>query len=201
MTKIINLSLQRSGTQTLYKLLKDINLPGIHHITQRNHSKNYHGLDLEKIAELIEEYEDDYVHFSDAPYFMMYKYFDKKYPKSKFILVKRKPELWLASFKKLYSILPIDPVSRAAFSLYIKEISAIKNNEMYKISDSQLLKMYVYHNLKIEKYFKNKNNLLIINIEELNNPERISSFLGVSIKDERVSSDFLRKIISEEAFK
>jgi hypothetical protein len=179
-SKIVILSFQRSGTFSLSRFLTNNGLAGIHHITDRVHSSNFKGCSLEEIQKSIKVYDLDYFHFSDAPYFMMHDYFDKKYPNSKFILIERNTEKWLKSFRKLYSKLPIDPVSRACISKYISEMSSLSDKELWKISDKSLINMYVYHNLKIKKYFKNRDNLLVLDLEDDQKEDKISRFLGLS---------------------
>lgn len=196
MKRIINLSFQRNATQSVSKMIDSAGIPGIHHITLRNHSSNYRGFDLESIQEMIEVYEDEFIHFADAPYFMMYDYFYNKYPDSKFILVKRDPQIWLKSFKKLYSTVPIDPVSRACFEKYLPKIKAIMDDEIIKIPDNDILFMYNLHNLKVEKYFKDKKNLLVLDINEIEDRmKEIGIFLDIDLVYNEYNIDFIRKMV------
>jgi hypothetical protein len=193
MQKIINLSFQRNATQSISEMLFNFGIPGIHHITGRNHSSNYAGMSLTEITQNVQIYEDEFVHFADAPYFMMYEYFDRKYPNSKFLLVKREPKQWLKSFKKLYTRLPIDPVSRACIETYLPKIKSLSNDEIKKISDQDLLFMYNFHNNKIEKYFFKTDKLLTLDIDELDDVKKISSFLNIDLVYNSYNIDFLRE--------
>jgi len=191
--KIIILSFQRNATQSTFEFLKENNFAGVHHLTSIHHSSNFRGWSLEEIQEYAKSYEDDFVHFSDAPYFMMYEYFDKKYPKAKFILIERNPHDWLKSFRKLNSAVPLDPISRACHTKYVSEMVEISDTEMDKITDNALLDMYNTHNLEVKKYFENKKNLLVLDIDDPQKEDRLIEFLDLESKPQFKNYDFVRQ--------
>jgi hypothetical protein len=189
--KIIILSFQRNATQSTSNLFLENGFLGVHHLTNISHSDNFRDWDLEQIQDYTKTYEDDFVHFSDAPYFMMYEYFDKKYPKAKFILIERNPDDWLKSFRKLYTAMPIDPVSRVCFTKYVPGIAEILDTEIDKISDKTLLDMYNTHNSEVKEYFKDRGNLLALGLDDPDKGKKIMDFVGSKSKTVFKNSDFL----------
>jgi hypothetical protein len=191
-SKIVILSFQRNATQSVWSFLNKCGLEGLHHINCRKESYNFKGYSLEKIKEEIQQYESEFTHFSDAPYFLMYKYFDEKYPNSKFILITRDDNDWLESFKKLWSKEGLaDPVSFACYQEYIEKLSS---NNILSLTDDELLSMYKTHNEKVIDYFKNKENLLVMDINDSQKKEKISSFLNISPKHNFNNIDYVRNL-------
>jgi hypothetical protein len=191
-SKIIILSFQRNATQSMHSFLKSCGLEGIHHINSRKQSYCFEGYSLKKIQEEIQQYEPEFKHFSDAPYFLMYEYFDKKYPNSKFILVTRDKYDWLKSFKELLlKEIVADPVSFACYQEYMENITPYN---IVNSTDDELLKMYEKHNNDVVEYFKDKNNLFIIDINDLQKKEKISNFLNILPNTNFENIDYIRTL-------
>jgi hypothetical protein len=191
-SKIIILSFQRNATQSVWSFLNSYGLKGIHHINGKINSSNFKGCSLHKIKKEIEQYEKEFTHFSDAPYFLMYKHFDEKYPNSKFILITRDKNEWLKSFKKLWlKEGPADPVSFACYQHYIEDITSYN---ILDLSDEELVNMYSRHNNDVVEYFKNKHNLLVIDIHDVQKKEKITSFLNILPKNDFNNVDYIRSL-------
>jgi hypothetical protein len=189
-SKIVVLSFQRNATQSTFSFLDSCGINGIHHINSKKKSYSFKGYSLDKIKKEIEQYELEFKHFSDAPYFVMYEYFDKKYPNSKFILIIREKNEWLKSFKNLYSKQGVgDPVSFACYQQYIPDIASYN---IFKLTDTELIEMYETHNKNIIEYFKDKDNLLIMDINDPQKKEKISSFLNILPQKEFENIDYIR---------
>jgi hypothetical protein len=193
--KIIILSFQRNATQSTFDFLIKNSFPGIHHLSNIRHSGEFLGWGLEQIQDYTKAFEDDFVHFSDAPYFMMYEYFDKRYANAKFILIERNSDDWLKSFRKLYNFTPLDPISRACFTKYLPEIE-ILDIEIKDISDEKLLYMYNKHNSKIKQYFKNKKNLLVLDIAESKKEDKLMKFLDLDLQGDFQNHDYVPRNVS-----
>lgn len=106
--KVVVLSPYRSATQSTDKLLKSLGYKTIH----------YGGLattDRSDVLSKIKKISNKYDAFSDNPFPVMYEYFDKTYPGSKFILIKRNPKSWYKSILKINKHLRkkvIDPLKK-----------------------------------------------------------------------------------------
>ena len=75
--KIVVLSFQRNATQSTYQFLFESGLfLGVHHLTNIKNSGSFRGWDLKKIQDYAKKHENDFIHFSDAPFFTMYEFFD-----------------------------------------------------------------------------------------------------------------------------
>jgi hypothetical protein len=192
--KIINLSFQRNATQSTFEFLNSCGFLGIHHINNIKHSSKFKNYSLLRIEKHIRPYENNYVHFSDAPYFLMYEYFEKKHPKSKFILITRNKYEWLNSFKKLILKNEIDPVSMECYKQFFKEN---KNNitTISDLSDKDLLSMYETHNNNVLEYFKGKDSLLHLDINDPYKGKKISNFVGILTDIEFDQIDYLKDIL------
>jgi hypothetical protein len=188
--KIIVLSFQRNATQSVHDFLLSSGIPGIHHLNTKKKSllfKNYSLLKIQKHASI---YENEYFHFSDAPYFLMYEYFENKYPDSKFILITRDKNEWLKSFKNLL-FLGTEPISIQCFKHYIKHVN---EDNILNISDDELLLMYETHNNNVLEYFKEKNSLLHLDIDDPEKAKKISNFLGILKESSFNKIDFVKNL-------
>lgn len=194
--KIIVLSFQRNATQSTWSFLNNCGLKGLHHITQRKSSHSFKGYSIEEIKEDIEHYESEFEHFSDAPYFVMYEHFDKKYPNSKFILITRDKNDWLESFKKLMLTEgAADPVSFACYQEYIKDLSSY---DMLLLEDNVLIAMYEKHNSDVIEYFKDTDSLLVMDINDPDKKNKIGYFLNISPNENFGHIDYINESLNKK---
>lgn len=187
--KIFNLSLCKSGTSSLEMFLfKSYNLKGYPYFEKFYYNKKINDeVFINKNFSAITDIEL-YDFFSDIPFnlFDSFKYYEKKYKNSKFILIKRdfkdwldSNKKWLKKIKKTYN----SQNDKKEFSNIFHEYQyygSIKNFEI--VNENLLKKAYDdYHN-SIFEYFKDKpNKLLVLNLYEINKENKINKFLNINI--------------------
>lgn len=184
--KIFNLSLCKSGTTSLEKFLEQTyNLKSYPYISKFYMNKSvinevFNNKDFSKIPNI-----NDFDSFSDIPFnlFDSFKYFEKKFPDAKFILIIRNLDDWVDS-----NIRWQEKLLRTSHKGYLGNIffnyqyyGAIQDN---KVVDVELLKKaYNDYHESIFKYFENKKDkLLIMNLEKIE-IDKIYSFISLPIKN------------------
>lgn len=184
--KIFNISFHKNGTTSFHCLMKNANLKSLHNtgyfsrnimnfknkeknekiVKYSNNNKNLHPIDkinnfinYDKLDKLIDSYDV----FSDMPFPYLYKYLDTKYPNSLFIYVYRDSEKWYKS---------IDNHS----DKYTNMRKLIYGYGRAKNHKKKYVSLYNSHQEEITKYFKDKNNLLKVNLTDPKIGEKICNF-------------------------
>lgn len=122
---------------------------------------------------------------TDAPCFSDYAQLDKLFPSAKFIYLERPLENWIPSVQRLLNKMLPHLSTSGHFSPVLKRAF----NETFSLADSNLLtdehlrQCYKNHNKKVREYFKNRNDLLCIDISERNSYFRLCRFLGMTFND------------------
>ncbi|ARF10990.1 hypothetical protein Hokovirus_3_263 [Hokovirus HKV1] len=187
MVYIFNISFQRNATTSFNEYMVNLGFNSIH---DTNCVLNYlqvnnYNMNINECRDLsdyyfknnsllfIENYKDklfefinnnQYQVFSDNPWPIMYKELDQNFD-CKFILFVRNPDKWLNSMKKYFN----DEITVFRKILYDGNI----NNDYCK-------KKYIDHNESVINYFKNKNNLLVIDLDNDTDIDlKISEFLDI----------------------
>lgn len=135
-------------------------------IFEEIHNKNFSSL---------EKHLKNYNAFKDRPWNHpgVYQYLDNKFENAKFILTLRDVDSWLNSYKKWN--LSVNLHKQA----YYKTISKICYNVDDFLSDEQTMKeVYNRTNNNIIEYFKDKNNLLVLDLEKGDGWEKLCPFLN-----------------------
>lgn len=173
--KIFQIGFNRCGSTSLYKLFLENNVPSIHWGTSSKKpiavliENNY--LKGRKLLEGIE----NFVFYSDmesifnnkyyCSYVSYFKLLDQNYPESKFILNTRNLNNWIKSRKNFVSKLNGN---------YLK-----KHMEIFGKNEDEILEdwknNWLKHHENVQEYFKNKNNLLVFDIEK-DNIDKIKKF-------------------------
>jgi hypothetical protein len=132
--------------------------------------------------------------FQDVPFSLpnTYKYLDKAYPGSKFILtVRDDPEQWYNSLIKFHAKLfgmggNIPTAEDLKNAEYISKGAAYNLIKLYKTPDNDpynkeiLISLYEDYNKKVMAYFKNRpNDLLVINVSKADDYKRFVKFINV----------------------
>jgi hypothetical protein len=168
--KIFGIGLNKTGTTTLGGCFKIL---GFSH--QSGSSSLLQDLVLNKNYDNIFTTIKANDSFEDLPWNLIYKYLDKKFPNSKFILTLRKDKkTWLTSFKNHCNRGAGMPLNRKLAFGY----DEVDGNE------NEFLKIYEKHNKDVKDYFKNKpNQLLTICWERGDGWRELCDFLDKPIPD------------------
>lgn len=180
MNKIFGIGLHRTGTTTLGDCLIQLGFtPQANWNTSANFIPHYH----------LGEYEEIYKHancfrsFQDSPWNHgdFYKFLDKKFPNSKFILTKRNENTWYRSFKKHWTPLGETKTNTSRHPLgkiYHKNLFRFEK-DCFDNYEAYYKAIYNIRNDEIIDYFKNrKNDFLIIDWEEGDGWEKLCPFLN-----------------------
>ncbi len=168
--KIVVLSPYRSATQSTDEFLKFLGYNTVHH-------GFYVTRDTNNLLFEIKKESHKYDAFSDSPFPIMYEYFDKTYPGSKFILIKRTPESWYNSILRLHKQLNrtvIGPYEGTFFKHYLGDLPELYADIPYE----DYIFCYNRHIEAVEKYFKDKDNLLVLDINDMKKGSKIAKFLN-----------------------
>lgn len=135
--------------------------------------------------------------FQDIPFSNDYLYvlLDHYFPNSLFILsVRDSPEQWYESITRFHSKLfgrdgntPTKEdllKGKYRYEGFIWKSFSDKFGEFEEdiYNKEHLLKVYTERNNAIKKYFKNKNNLLVLNVSELDAVNKLSRFINIKPK-------------------
>jgi len=176
MSKIFAVGFHKTGTSSLGKALKILGYKscfGANELRAQLGELNMMQALFKEDYETIFEFAETYDCFNDLPWFAIYKALDQRFPNSKFILTTREESAWINSSKAYFG----DTTS--PFRLWLYGKSNPKNDtEVY-------LKRYKAHNKEVELYFENRNDLLILPLEEKDKWGQLCSFLNKPLPDQK----------------
>jgi Sulfotransferase domain len=117
---------------------------------------------------------ENYKSFEDRPWNMweMYRYLDKRFPDSRFILTIRDVDSWWHSMENWVTVTKPDVLAR--YKLHLRT---------HDFSYEAMTESYLRHNTEIIKYFKGTGKLLLMNVEQGDEWGKLCSFLGTAIPD------------------
>ena len=134
--------------------------------------------------------------FQDVPFSLpyFYKFLDKEFPNSKFILTVRDDENeWYDSLIRFYKKIFINFHNPHKIDSYVykgilfKILTKTWEAPKYDPYNEKILKeSYLKHNQDVENYFKNTNKLLKINLKDKNLKEKIENFLDYKFKNKDI---------------
>lgn len=119
---------------------------------------------------------------SDAPCFSDFKQLDKLFPQSKFIYLEREITSWLLSMQRLLTKMsPHLDAKNGHFSPVLKRafMETFDTDCAQLLSDAHLTACYYAHQKQITTYFKDRNNLLSINLSDKDSFQQLCQFLSL----------------------
>lgn len=174
--KVFVIGFNKTGTTSLKRALITL---GYNFLPENKlySTRIFNELDNKNFSSL-EIFLNKYDAFKDRPWNHpgVYQYLDKKFENAKFILTLRDVNTWLNSYKKWNQKVHLNKQS------YYKTVSKICYNVDDFLSDETLMKkVYNQTNNEIIEYFKDKNNLLILDLEMGDGWEKLCPFLNLDI--------------------
>ena len=171
--KIFVIGSNKTGTTSLTKSLNMLGYnvcPEYCYSPNSNILRNFQLGNYEKLFYLVNQYDA----FEDRPWNHtdFYKLLDNKYPNSKFILTIRDTDKWVNSVKKWGN--KIGLVNPKFYTIVSQTCYGVDD---YLSNEDIMMSKYNERNLEIIDYFKDKNNLLIINVEDGVGWEKLCPFL------------------------
>lgn len=173
--KVLLASLQRCGTQSTTRFLEHLVGPSVQ-FSPRAKTAHFINKNLKHFSHHLDSYSKEFEVFSNAPYFSLYEDLTSKYPDIKVVLITRREEDWLKSFKALIKKLGIDSLSMLALARYVPDIREKYNSN--NLSDEDLIFIFKEHNSSVKSFFQDSANFLHAELEDRGIGEKIQSFLG-----------------------
>lgn len=198
MTKIFNISLQRTGTQSLHDMLcragiKSIHWVGKHKINQYQLIQDKNDL-IEKISILDNKFEA----FNDMPYNILYDHYSKKYKDAKFIFVTRDFDSWWNSIQNFYEHEKMEKQRNNFKGLtdlqkicYLEYLNIDLGGKDF-LSKEEYYEYYTKHYNSVYKYFEGSENFLSVSLFDKNLSKQVFNFLNIESSVEFIKKDFLR---------
>ncbi|WP_282041202.1 sulfotransferase [Winogradskyella flava] len=177
--KIFVIGLNKTGTSSTYYALKEL---GIDMSNQHNFESIYDDIldgkdkfpELFKLCTLHEGFQD--IPFSIPE---LYKEFDKKFPKSKFILtIRDNSDEWFNSFKNYYGSEEKMKISNYTRKGYLFKVFS-KMFSSNSFDEDTCKDVYTKHETDVKEYFKNRSSdLLVINVKHTDSYRNLCAFLS-----------------------
>ena len=178
--KIFNVSLHRSGTQSVHDLLVRSGISSIHwpgsvkgvdyqaKITGHENDRAYVAAALAPVINMATA-------VSDVPIAALYDHLENAYTNSAFILVSRNPFHWVRSIRRHIGAREFTAFERVQYWRYLPAQPA----SLYAIEDSLLYSLYLTHHRDVLTYFGKHDNFLFVDLREPEIGQQICSFLGL----------------------
>lgn len=158
-TRVFGIGLHKTATTSLDKAFQILGFDSLHWGTGEA-PMIWHEMQALGRSKTLERF----YALSDLPIPLLYRELDKAYPGSKFILTIRDEEKWVKSVERLWDR-RYNP-SRGLWDVY--PFSNTIHTVLYGQKDFDaevMLKRYRRHNAEVREYFKDKNNLLIMEMD------------------------------------
>lgn len=180
---VIGLGMHRTGTRSLSRYLRRLGLKDIHWPWWCKRQISEHIDDPERIVDVLEPLLYKYDCFADVPFPGLYRELDRRFPNSRFILVRRNAIDWWRSICKHWELEKgahrLDPLEEVLYRQY-------EPSDMYlvTIDDEQLLiSKFVKHSEEVQAFFNDRaDKLLIVDLEDDRINEKISEFLDMAVQ-------------------
>lgn len=194
--KIFCIGYNKTGTTSLYRFFYE---EGFKVASQHEFEANinyYLNNEYDKIINLIKEKFNDYDFFQDVPFSFpnFYKTLYKEFPGSKFILsIRNSSEDWYNSLIrfhstvlkdefKLYKLSDMEKINKWIYDIMIGVHNGLPEDPYHKVN---LINSYETHNIDVNKFFKDKDNFIEINLANKDDFKRLESFLGIQFKSSK----------------
>lgn len=194
--KIFCIGYNKTGTTSLEKLMNNNNIEVAPQKPFEYNLESYFYDNYTTFVKMIKNDYYGYAFFQDVPFSLpiFYKTLDKEFENAKFILTVRDNEdEWYKSLIKYYKIMFLNFYNPKKIGGYVYEGIIFKIlTQVYgapkedPYNEKILKNSYLNHILEVKEYFKDRDNLLVINLKEDNLIEKIENFLGTEFKNKNI---------------
>jgi len=158
--KIFGIGLSRTGTLSLATALRELGYKVSHYPKPPL---------IPKLIKVLENYDCA----CDTPIAIAYKELDKIFPNSKFILTTRSLESWINSCRNFKHF-------RVKLSSDQKTVRLLLYNHN-GFHEGKFRRSYIRHHREVKKYFKDRNDLLVMDFTKGDEWKKLCEFLGKEI--------------------
>jgi hypothetical protein len=179
--KIFNISLHRSGTQSVHDLLvrsgiSSIRWPGVVKGVNYEGQVAGHESDASYVMAALAPVIEMVTAVSDVPIAALYDQLEYTYKNSAFILAYRSPFDWVRSVRNHISDRDFHVFERVQYWRYLCSLPT----SLRTIEDKELYSVYFTHHRDVLMFFQKRRNFLFLNLDEPGCGEQICDFLALS---------------------
>lgn len=193
--KIFCIGYNKTGTTSLKRLMNNNNINSAPQKPFECNMESYFYKNYSTFVNMIKDDYHKYDFFQDIPFSLpnFYKVLDEEFDDAKFILTVRDNEdEWYDSLIRFHKkgFVKFDTPKKISFiyeGLTYKILTLAWNSKKDNPYDKKSLKeSYLKHIKDVKEYFKDKNNLLIINLSQNNVIEKIENYLNIELKNKKI---------------
>lgn len=194
--KVFCIGYNKTGTTSLSKIFENNNFSVAPQIPFEYNLESYFYGNYSTYINMIKNDYYDYSVFQDVPFSLpnFYEELDTEFKNSKFILTIRDTEHdWYDSLIRFYkkNFFNFNQPKKIGGYVYegilfklLTEIYGAPKTNPYDVDS--LKKSYVQHNESVYQYFKDKNNLLVINLKDKNIIDKLEKFLDIKFNNREI---------------
>jgi hypothetical protein len=184
--KIRSVGLNLSGGRGLAKFLLDSNFSTKFFYDWSTLKLETYSETLNGAIEYLEIFDDYFDAIVDIPFCFAYEYLYNKDNSTKFIYIKRDIDSWTQSFKNT-QIRYSHSTPRIFEELFCNFYAETNKTKMQDLTEEEIRNIYVSHDAAIMSFFENKENFIVIDLNDLEISNKLKTFL--SIDNEVVFTD------------
>lgn len=172
-TKVFCIGWSKTGTASITEALRTLGLFSLHGAPWVIGCMS-HGCDVSEVTLNLSSIAD-YTSVSDLPICVLFRELDQEFPDSKFILTTRPEEDWIESVT-------------SQLESHIEKQGIIEATTRWAYGSDQIdrqlcLQRYMQHRQEVLEYFTNRSDLLVIDIAEGDQWQKLCDFLNLPVPD------------------
>lgn len=179
---VIGLGLHRTGTRSLSKYLASLGMTDVHWPWWCQPQVSQCLSDPEAVADILDPLFYRYDALTDVPFPGLYRVLDRRFPASRFILVRRDPDAWWSSVCRHWDLEqrprrldPLEVIQYAPYGLSADSVVSVEDRETH-------IGIFRRHVSEVRAYFVDRpDKLLVVDLEDDRIAARISAFLGEEV--------------------
>lgn len=175
--KVFILGWQKTGTTSIHRALEILGYRVLANVEYYN-SWKAGAATLSDLLTVVNNYDAT----KDYPWSLLYKQLDTTFPNSQFILTIRDTESWFESLRQHITRNPGQPSNNFLYGEHL-------SSNFTQTQRAHVQRLYEQHNKSVLNYFSNRDDLLVLNLEQHADWENLCSFL-----------DLDRNVIADQTF-
>ena len=174
--------MHRTGTRSLALYLQKLGLKDLHWPWWCEKQVAPHLDDPERVMDVLEPLFYRYDFLTDVPFPGLYRIIDRRFPNSRFILVRRKPASWWSSVCRHWELDKgphrLDPFEEFVYRQYQPSGIGVASKD----DASKFVSAFDRHIEQVESYFHGRTGkLLVVDLEDESINEKVSGFMGAPV--------------------